>query len=100
MITRHLHLVSADARAAWERITTEGRPTTTEPNVKVDPMAWAAWQAWRTSNGIHGENATRNLFAISTEARTVFSEIFNLIEACRTALREGRVTFTVEETSK
>lgn len=83
--------VSDTARAAWSRCmnTKTGRPRKTAPNWRQDPLAWAAWQGFRTGLGWHGENATFKLICLGDDARRVWDEISGLTILARQLAKSG-----------
>lgn len=63
--------MSPQATAAWRNVA----HLTLPPNVRRDPVLFAAWQAWRTSQGDCSETATRRLMTLPAEAQAVYFEL-------------------------
>lgn len=63
--------ISDTSRAAWRNVAHLALP----PNARRDPALFAAWQAWRTSQGDCGETAMRRLLTLPDAARDVYHEL-------------------------
>ena len=53
---------------AWDRVRDSNAP----PHHRRLPLDYAAWQAWRTAQGCHGETATRRLMELPDDAKNAY----------------------------
>lgn len=68
---------STAAAQAWRAVADLKAP----PHSGREPLHYAAWQAWRTSQGDHGETATRRLMALPQAAQAVYHELVEFFMA-------------------
>lgn len=88
----YLARLSVDAREAFMRClnTRRGTVRKTAPNRRQDPLAWAAWQGFRTGCGLHGESATFGLMMLGDDARRIWDEVSDVTIAARRDLRANK----------